>query len=106
MHSCFGVGSYSDQGNKFERAVIGAGEERGLLEFEGEWDRFYAEASASPQLHLVKTHQYPGDEQAAVVIMRDPRSALCSYFHYLQNHWKHDQFNLQQIINGDVVYGD
>jgi hypothetical protein len=106
MHSCFGVGSYSDQGNKSEREVIGAGEERGLLEFEGDWRDFYAKASASPHLHLVKTHQHPTDSQPAIVIMRDPRSALCSYYYYLQKHLKHDHFTLQQIISGDVYYGD
>ena len=106
MHSCFGVGSYSDQGNGFERPLIGVGEERGLLEFEGEWDAFYAKASENLELNLIKTHLHPRDDQPAIVVMRDPRSALCSYHHYLREYSTHQRFTLEQIVRGEVVYGD
>ena len=106
MYSCFGAGSYSDEGNGIERLVIGVGEERGLLEFGGEWEAFYAKASADPRLHLVKTHRHPRDEQPAIVIMRDPRSALCSYHYYLREHYKNTSFTLEQVVCGEVVYGD
>jgi len=106
MHSYFGLGSYSDQGNGRERPIIGVGEERGLREFEGEWDAFYAKASVSLDLNLVKTHLYPRDDQPAIVVTRNARSALCSYHHYLRDYYTHERFTLKQIVRGDVVYGD
>lgn len=106
MQQCFGLGSYSDQGIGTERSIIGFGEERGLLEFEGSWEAFYEQASADRELHLVKTHLPPRDDQPAIVVMRDPRSALCSYHHFLQDYWKHDRFTLEQVVRGEVGYGD
>lgn len=106
MHQCFGLGSYSDQGNGSEQSILGFGEERGLLEFEGGWEVFYERASADGGLHLVKTHLPPRDTQPAIVVMRDPRSALCSYHHFLRDYWKHDHFTLEQVVRGEVGYGD
>lgn len=85
--------------------MIGLGEDSGLLEYESEWTDFYAQASRNPQLHLVKTHQHPCDDQPAIVIVRDPRSALCSYFHYLRKYWLNSQFSMSEIVRGDVFYG-
>lgn len=105
MHRCFGLGSYSDQGNGFERPVIGLGEDSGLLEYSGEWSTFYNQAAHEPTLNLIKTHQHPSDDHPAIVIVRDPRSSLCSYFHYLRKYWLNSQFSLAEIVRGDVFYG-
>jgi len=106
MHQCFGLGSYSDQGNGSERSIVGLGEEQGLLEFEGEWEAFYEQASVDSSLHLVKTHLPPRDAQPAIVVRRDPRSTFCSYYHYLRQHLIHYPITLRDIVKGDVFYGD
>ena len=106
MHRCFGMGSYSDQGNGYERPVIGLSEDSGLLEYDTDWDSFYGWASADDGVHLVKTHQHPCDDQPAIVIIRDPRLSICSYYYYLRKNWTAQQFSMEDIARGDVFYGD
>jgi hypothetical protein len=57
------------------------------------------EARSSPELHIIKTHEKPLTDDPAIYIVRDGRSAVVSFFHYI-----HDRGNksvsMESIIDG------
>jgi hypothetical protein len=81
IYRTIGLGSYSAEPG--ELAVANPEDLFEHLEIpESDWDAFYRRASASPDVHLVKTHRPPRDSQPAIHILRDGRNALTSYAHF------------------------
>jgi len=96
LHYCFDIGS---------TAVYD--EHAGLVEAPWLADRIgYAGRLENAQAALegdswiaVKTHDYPADDAPAIYVVRDGRSALISYLHYLNDH------ELRSIPFEDVIEG-
>jgi hypothetical protein len=69
-------------------------------------DEFYAWASEAPEPVLVKTHLPPPDDQPAVYVVRDGRSAIESFLRYERRVSPDSESNsLLQLIAGDHYYG-
>lgn len=107
LKTTMGLNSYSDEATHVHRILSGSARESfGHLDLSLEWDKFYAEASASPGIFLVKTHQAPRDNQPAIHIVRDGRAVLYSYCRYLNSFFPEADKTLLHTISGDVTYGD
>ena len=52
---------------------------------EDRWDNMYQKMQVSDRLFMVKTHEPPEDDSKAIYIVRDGRSAIISYKHYLHD---------------------
>jgi hypothetical protein len=76
----------------------------GHVSYEGSWDDFYERARESDELHLVKTHDLPRDDSKAIYVLRDGRSSIVSYRHYIEN-FGAQQISLAETIIGAVPYG-
>ena len=58
----------------------------GLVEMIGHYETTDANrASGSEKFNIVKTHDAPQDDGSAIFIIRDGRSAIISYFHFLRD---------------------
>lgn len=78
----------------------------GSLNSDLPWPRFYAEAANSPQVHFIKTHDWPRDEADAVCLVRHPRATLGSYFRFHQKNGTLKQPDgLLRLVLGDDYYG-
>jgi hypothetical protein len=80
-------------------------EQLGLATFEQPWDLFYAQATASDRLHLVKTHRPPRDDQPAIYVVRDGRRALMSYDRYHGSFTQGRRPGLLELVLGLDHYG-
>jgi hypothetical protein len=93
-----------------DRTDIGASEERARLVGHRSHGRtaeaFAAEAAASAETFYVKTHELPpaGQDWPAIVVVRDGRSAIVSYWHY-RNRFGSTATTLKQVVTGDVMFG-
>ncbi|NGO52243.1 sulfotransferase domain-containing protein, partial [Allomesorhizobium camelthorni] len=76
----------------------------GHVSYEGKWSAFYKQARAGDDLHLVKTHDYPRDEEKAIYVLRDGRSSIVSYRHYIES-FGGQAVSLAQTILGAVPFG-
>lgn len=65
---------------------------------------FRAHAAKSDDLFLIKTHDAPQDSNKAIYVVRDGRSAVVSYFHYLKEIAR-EAVRLRDVILGDVPFG-
>lgn len=65
---------------------------------------FISRARASDHLELVKTHERPIGADPAIYLVRDGRSAIVSYYHYVRNVEKLD-YSLEDIICGSAYGG-
>jgi hypothetical protein len=70
------------------------------------WPQFYAQASASKEPQLVKTHLPPQDDQPALYIVRDGRLALRSYHAFHRRFQPQTGASLLSLILGEDYYGD
>jgi hypothetical protein len=98
LRNAFGLTSrsvYSGEVSIFDRAteVIGHDEEKS-----GGWPR------SNGTLVLTKTHDKPLDDGHAIYVVRDGRSTLVSYFHYL-NTFSDQTYSLVDVIEGHVWPG-
>ncbi len=62
------------------------------------------EARQSNDIYVVKTHEPPLTDDPAIYIVRDGRSAVVSYFHYL-NDIENVPVSLESVIDGKVYAG-
>jgi hypothetical protein len=62
------------------------------------------EARRSQEIYFLKTHEPPLTDDPAIYIVRDGRSAVVSYFHFM-NEVEHYPISLEAIIDGDVYAG-
>lgn len=100
-----GRSSYSDEPVHGDSDFRRNPEWIGHVEWSGSWERFYEEATASPDPVLVKTHLPPRDRHPFLYVVRDGRSALQSYRRF------HRDFNgretgFAELILGADAYGD
>jgi hypothetical protein len=70
------------------------------------WAEFYPEATASPEVFLVKTHGPPPDDQPALHIVRDGRKACVSYLNFHRKLHPEAGRTLPEIILGLDAFGD
>jgi hypothetical protein len=70
------------------------------------WDEFYHMAKSSTEVHLVKTHEPPMDDQPAIYVVRNGRKAIYSYLKYHQAHLPRLGRELFEIVTGHDYYGD
>jgi len=70
-----------------------------------DWSRFYVEATASSKVHLVKTHLPPRDDQRAIYVVRDGRSAVVSYYHFNRTYHPVEAPSLLELALGGGYYG-
>jgi hypothetical protein len=62
------------------------------------------EAQNSNKLYIIKTHEAPLTDDPAIFIVRDGRSALVSYYHYL-NEIENYRVTMNTLIDGQVYPG-
>jgi hypothetical protein len=72
---------------------------------DSDWDTFYRRSTRSSSRFFVKTHSAPVDDQPAIYVLRDGRSAALSYLDYYNSVFPDLGRTLTQIITGDDVYG-
>ena len=71
----------------------------------GGWSEAKPRLVASAEQHFIKTHEHPEDDQCAIVIVRDPRATIVSYWHYL-NELGGQSISLEAVANGLCAYGE
>ncbi|WP_287017614.1 glycosyltransferase [Cycloclasticus sp.] len=76
----------------------------GHKKFTQPWTAFYTTKKSSPETFYVKTHSPPMDEQPAIYIVRDGRSATDSYQAY-QKSYQAKSPSITQLTLGDDYYG-
>lgn len=102
----FGQESYSlyddrhDIGANTETSEVVGHIVHGLSENE-----FYAKALASSEMVFIKTHDPPLDENKAIYVVRDGRSSIVSYYHYLKKNLDYENTCLNDVIIGMCQYG-
>ncbi|MEE8530718.1 MAG: sulfotransferase domain-containing protein, partial [Hyphomicrobium sp.] len=105
LRQSFGLFSYSMYNDVHD---LGASKDRarlvGHVSYSMSWDRFYQIASAKRRYVFVKTHDPPFDDAPAIYIVRDGRSAIVSYRHYL-NTFGNRQASLFDVVLGDTNFG-
>jgi hypothetical protein len=52
----------------------------------------------SRQLHLIKTHELPDDNQPAVLLVRDGRDAMVSYAHFIEDYQVAPRRGLDRLL--------
>ncbi|MBC2714670.1 MAG: sulfotransferase [Desulfobacteraceae bacterium] len=102
---CFGLYSYADEPVDYESNFRSNPDLIGHVEYPESWEEFYSKAIASSEVFLVKTHNYPIDNQAFIYIVRDGRSSIQSYRKFHQSFNRIDK-SLVSIILGNDHYGD
>jgi hypothetical protein len=70
------------------------------------WEEFYAPAKSSNEVHLVKTHEPPMDDQNAIYVVRNGRKAIYSYLKFHQSHLPQVGRDLFDLVTGHDFYGD
>jgi Sulfotransferase domain len=66
--------------------------------------KFYKQATRSNQTYFVKTHDAPCDNAKAIYIIRDGRSAIISYYHYMRN-FADAAVSVRDIVVGECLFG-
>ncbi|VTR93948.1 Sulfotransferase family protein OS=Desulfovibrio vulgaris subsp. vulgaris (strain DP4) GN=Dvul_3034 PE=4 SV=1: Sulfotransfer_1 [Gemmata massiliana] len=77
----------------------------GAYFFAGDPEQFYLRARDGTDLVLVKTHQWPRDDEKAIYVVRDGRLALKSFAAY-QDTYHPGSSTPHALLIGDHVYGD
>lgn len=97
LQDVFGTQTYSKyaEGNK----------KSSLAENEEEWREARPRCVAATEHYFVKTHDHPEGDQPAIVIVRDPRAVIVSYWHYF-NKIELDNVSLEAVANGLCHYGE
>ena len=72
----------------------------GLVEIIGHYEEVSPSQPRIEAPRIVKTHDGPSDEGPAIYIVRDGRSSIVSYFHYLRD------IELLNIALEDIVTGN
>jgi Sulfotransferase domain len=75
------------------------------FDFMGPWEEFRAAAHKAPHDIYIKTHEPADDDSRAIYVVRDPRSALVSYCHFLRLRHPDQQVTMEDVIRGTIGYG-
>jgi hypothetical protein len=73
--------------------------------FLGPWEEFRAAAHAAPHDVYIKTHAQSDDDSRAIYVVRDPRAALVSYFHFMTINYPKLAATPEDVIRGSVGFG-
>ena len=77
----------------------------GVADLVGHYERRRrADAAGKTGLEIVKTNEPPPDNEPAIYLVRDGRSAIVSYFHYL-NDIQGLPATLEELIRGEIFPG-
>ncbi len=77
----------------------------GVANLVGHFERARRDGAAARQdLEIIKTHEPPLDGAPAIYVIRDGRSAIVSYFHYL-NDIQGLPATLEELIRGEIFPG-
>lgn len=77
----------------------------GVADLVGHYERSQRdEVLQSQDLELIKTNEAPPDDGPAIYLVRDGRSAIVSYFHYL-NEIQGLPVTLEDLIRGEIFPG-
>jgi hypothetical protein len=107
IRSAFGLRTHTLYGSGDRRSF---GATPGLLEAVGHIDdglesqALINGAKASDHIHFVKTHEEPLTDDPAIYIVRDGRSAIVSYWHFL-NEVERVHISMEAVIEGNVYAG-
>lgn len=107
LNGVFGLPSVDIHGASAERAFIRNGtvfEAMGGVTHNLDPSDLIARARESDHLAVVKTHERPGGDDPAIYLVRDGRSSIMSYYHYLRNVEGSDG-DLEDVIRGRVYGG-
>jgi hypothetical protein len=77
----------------------------GAMPWKGDWETFYNQATESKDIFLVKTHHLPRDNQSAIYVVRDGRSAILSYGRFHKTYTRPQYPSLLELILGVDYYG-
>ena len=100
------LGSYSDEALTAAAGLSAAAKgEFGHLPIDEPWETFYAAASESTRVALVKTHLPPRDAQRVIYVVRDGRQSLVSYLNYHRKFFPDHPGGLMNLVLGDDYYG-
>jgi hypothetical protein len=104
----FHLASFSDEVTNVERVAWtpAARQRAGIKKIDQPWAEFFRQATESAEIHLVKTHRLPRDDQPAIYVVRDGRRALTSYAAYHQSFSPSGQApDLMDLVLGRDFYG-
>jgi hypothetical protein len=107
LNEVFGIKSMSLHGDADERVFSpkpGVVEAIGHLASDLQGDELINWARRSTETYVIKTHEPPATNDPAIYVVRDGRSALVSYFHYL-NKVESFPITYQDVIDGNVYGG-
>jgi hypothetical protein len=68
-------------------------------------DVFIKQATNASETFWVKTHDAPVDDGKAIYVVRDGRSAVVSYFHWIKRYLTDSDVSLRDVVLGEVEYG-
>ncbi|SMF43097.1 Sulfotransferase domain-containing protein [Azospirillum oryzae] len=102
LNKVFMIETYSEYNDKYDLGVRkDVSLSVGHKGYEDSWYDFYSRAYEETAMNIVKTHGPPQDDSPAIYVVRDPRSAIISQFHYFKSHpLTPADFNMQQLIDG------
>jgi len=60
---------------------------------------------SSTEHYFIKTHEPPEDNERAIVVVRDPRAAIVSYWHFLKE-IEGQSISLEDVAGGRCGFGD
>ena len=105
LHESFAIKSYSLAGTR-EQDVAGEAVGQVVGHVNTDWsNELSAAASLSSERYFVKTHEEPtSPTDRCVYVVRDGRSAVLSYYHYLREFDRLD-VSLDDVIDGRVYAG-
>lgn len=108
LYRAFGVHTHSMYDDKTD---IGSRHEMseavGHLSHNLDPETFYAQATETDKRIFIKTHDAPPDDAKAIYVVRDGRSAIISYFHYLKHFSAEDtaRTSVADITLGECYFG-
>ena len=108
LNRVFGLETYSEYNDRFDLGISEVvSSSVGHRTYAETWDDFYSRISVDDTINLVKTHGPAQDDNPAIYIVRDPRSAIISQFHYFRSHpLTRADFSIPQLIDGQSFGSD
>ena len=104
LNQCFDIKTYEREPPPFGVTEDYISSMIGHVEMPCEWSRFYERSAASRRTVFVKTHLPPEDEQPAIYVVRNGRSAIVSYFHHFGQFFPNEDRTLLELILGHDYY--
>jgi hypothetical protein len=107
IHHAFGLQTRTIVGSEGDRNFIGRD---GVLDLVGassdpkNFQDLIEEAKNSEQVYIVKTHDAPLTDDPTIYVLRDGRSSVVSYYHFV-NEIGNYTCGVEQIVRGQVYPG-